>query len=108
MVKGFLVKEGGVVILMLQYVDDTLLLLDDGMKGLNNIRAMMLWFEETTVLQVNTSKTLLYKVNEPSCWEELLESWKCKVGKLPDMYLGMPLGSNFKSKLAWHGLIDKL
>lgn len=67
----------------------------------------MLWFEELTGLQVNTSKTLLYKVNELNCWKELMNLWNFKEGKLPDTYLGLPLGLNFKSKPVWQGLIEK-
>jgi hypothetical protein len=32
----------------------------------------------------------------------------CKVSKLPMTYLGLPLGSRFKEKTVWNGILEKM
>lgn len=60
------------------------------------VRALLLWFEASSELHVDMSKSVLYKVNEVECWNEIIHNWGCKEGKLPDTYLGLPLASKYK------------
>ena len=39
--------------------------------------------------------------------EELADEFGYKVGNLPSIYLGMPLGAPFKSAVAWDGIEER-
>jgi hypothetical protein len=40
--------------------------------------------------------------------EELVGVLVCKVAELPMTHLGLPLGSSFKGKSIWNGIIEKM
>ena len=40
--------------------------------------------------------------------EELVGVLGCKVAELPRTHLGLPLGSSFKGKSIWNGIIEKM
>lgn len=76
------------VISHLQFTDDTLIL---GGKSW----AFLVLFEAVSSLKVNFHKSLLVGVNiSNSWWTEAASVLSCKMGKMPFLYLGMPIGSN--------------
>ena len=56
-----------------------------------------MWFEAISSLKINLDKSELIPVGEVSSAEELARVVECKVGSLPSTYLGLPLGTSFKS-----------
>lgn len=79
----------------LQYVDDTLLV---GVKSWANVRALqavLILFESISGLKVNFNKSMLFGVNVNDSWlHEAASVMSCKHGRLPFLYLGLPIGGN--------------
>lgn len=97
---GFSVKNRRDVVPVLQYANDTLLLLEDDLDMVENVKTMLLLFEATLGLHVNRLKTRAYKIVEARCWEEMIPRWNCITRTLPKVYLGLPLASKYKHKFA--------
>lgn len=55
------------------------------LKWQKNVKAALLWFEAASGLQVNMSKTKVYKIGEVGYWDKLVQKWKCKIGTLQDI-----------------------
>ena len=84
--------HGNVDISHLQFVDDTLLV---GVKSWGNIRilkSVLLLFESVSGLKVNFHKSMLYEVNVAGSWlHEAASVLHCKHGRLPFLYVGIPM-----------------
>ena len=83
------------VVSHLQFADDTLILAD---KSWANVRAMcvvLFFFESISGLKVNVSKSHLVGVNVQDSWlTEAALVLNCRVGSLPFVYLGLPIGGD--------------
>ncbi|MCI13116.1 cysteine-rich receptor-like protein kinase, partial [Trifolium medium] len=79
----------------LQFADDTLLL---GVKSWANVRAMraaLVLFECMSGLKVNFNKSMLVEVNISDSWlNEAASALRYRVGNVPFMYLGLPIGGD--------------
>ncbi|GAU51172.1 hypothetical protein TSUD_412070 [Trifolium subterraneum] len=84
-----------IVVSHLQFADDTLLL---GIKSWANVRALrtvLVLFEKVSGLKVNFHKSMLVGVNIGDSWlTEAASVIGCKVGKVPFVYLGLPVGGD--------------
>jgi hypothetical protein len=90
--KPFVVKEGEISISHLQYVDDTLFIGEECVENLWCIKAILRWFELMSGLKVNFSKSNLIGINiEGGFLQVAAKFLKCKLGKLPFIYLGLPV-----------------
>ena len=58
---------------------------------------MFLWFATISGLKVNMDKSEAILVGSIDSLENSVSVMGCRVGKLPTSYLGLPLGSLFKS-----------
>jgi len=89
----------------LQFADDTLIL---GQKSWANIRAMraiLLLFQSLSGLKVNFTKSFMVGVNVAQSWlAEAALVLNCKVGSIPFVYLGMPIGGNSRRLSFWESL----
>lgn len=108
MLKGFRAVEGGMEVPILQYADDTLIMIEAKREEVLNLKGIMMWFEALPGLHVNYAKSRVYLVNEVNNGAELVNLWGCHLGSFPDVYLGMPLGGDFKNKMVWRPMIDRL
>jgi mannosylglycoprotein endo-beta-mannosidase len=93
---GYKVGElDSITVLHLQFVDDTLLL---GIKSWANVRALravLVLFELMSGLKVNFHKSMLVGVNISDSWlHEAATALRCRVGKVPFIYLGLPIGGD--------------
>ena len=68
---------------------------------------LFMWFEVILGLKVNLDKSELIPVGNVDNVEELASKLGCKVGSLPSLYLGMPLGASFKFMIAWDGVDER-
>ena len=95
-----------VVVSRLQFTGDTLIL---GEKSWANICAMcaaLFLFEALSGLKVNFSKSQLVGVNVPASWlSEAAMVLNCKVGTIPFVYLGLPIGGNARRLAFWKPLL---
>ena len=68
---------------------------------------LLICFELVSGLKVNLAKSFLVPVGEVSNVGALAKVFGCEVGTLPIPYLGLPLGTRFKDKASWNGLVEK-
>jgi len=70
-----------------------------------NIRALkvlLLHLEVTSGLKVNFHKSMLLSVNIHDSWlAEAVSIINCKLGKLPFLYLGLPIGGDPRKLKFW-------
>jgi hypothetical protein len=79
--------------LIIQYADDTILILEACPRQLFFLKAMLNSFADSTGLHVNYNKSNIYPINVSEQKMALLaNTFHCKVGALPFTYLGLPLG----------------
>jgi len=84
-----------VVVSHLQFADDTLLLGNKSWANVRALRATLVIFESMSSLKVNFNKSLLVGMNISDSWlNEVAMVLSCKVGRIPFMYLGLPIGDN--------------
>ncbi|GAU19481.1 hypothetical protein TSUD_77250 [Trifolium subterraneum] len=93
----------------LQFADDTLLL---GIKSWANVRALRAilgLFETMSGLKVNFHKSMLVGVNIPESWlGEAASALRCKVGIIPFLYLGLPIGGDPRRLGFWEPVLARL
>ena len=69
---------------------------------------VLLWFEVISGLRINLDKSEIIPVGRVENLEVLAFELGCKVGKLPSLYLGLPLGAPHKSVAVWDGVEERL
>jgi hypothetical protein len=79
---------------ILQYADDTLLILPGDARTLFNLKGLLRPFSDSTGLHVNFSKSFLVPINMTAPRTlHLANAFGCNVGSMPFTYLGLPLGT---------------
>lgn len=68
MLKRFAIKEGGKEIIVLQYMDDTMVFLDDSLDMVANLKCMMYWFDVVSGLHITSKrpKSVVYLEHQVS------------------------------------------
>ena len=78
---------------IIQYADDTILIMEACPRQLFFLKAMLNSFAESTGLHVNYHKSNIYPINVTDQKMEILaNTFHCKIGSMPFTYLGLPLG----------------
>jgi hypothetical protein len=78
---------------VIQYADDTLVILQADAPQLICLKAILNSFADSTGLKVNYSKSSLMPINMDSTrLAHFANTIQCKTGTLPFTYLGLPLG----------------
>lgn len=72
-----------------------------------NLKLVMIWFEAAIGLHVNAHKSKVFQVNNLPNWDAILNDWGCDMGKLPNVYLGVPFAVKYKQKSVWQPLIER-
>jgi hypothetical protein len=93
----------------LQFADDTLLI---GTKSWANVRALrvvLVLFESMSGLKVNFNKSMLVGVNIDDSWlRAAATTLHCKVGKVPFLYLGLPIGGDSRRLSFWEPVVARI
>lgn len=77
---------------IIQYTDDTLVVLPGQLSSLKNILQS---FAVSTSLKVNFAKSFLVPINvDENKWDDLTSSLACQLRSIPFTYLGLPLGTS--------------
>ena len=80
--------------LIVQYVDNTLLILPANGRVLFNLKCLLRSFSDSTGLHVNSQKSFLVPINVlESRTIHLADTFSCVVGSMSFTYLGLPLGT---------------
>jgi hypothetical protein len=107
--KGFSVGRLLVVISHLQYADDTLCIEEASLENLWTLKAILRGFETASGLKVNFWKSGLIGVNVALSFLEIATTFlNCRLGSIPFIYLGLPIGANPRSDSTWDPLLDHL
>ena len=61
-----------------------------------------------TGLKVNVGKSEIVPIGEVNNLAELASILQCRAGSLPMKYLGMPLGTSFKTASIWNPILEKM
>ena len=92
-----LVNSIGVRISHLLFADDTILFCDASREQLLSIRLALSCFQAFIGLKVNVGKSEIVPVVEVGNIGALANILRCRVGSPPMKYLGMPLGTPYKT-----------
>ncbi|XP_039682999.1 uncharacterized protein [Medicago truncatula] len=96
-----------VVVSHLQFADDTLLIGNKSWANVRALRAGLVLFEAMSGLKVNFHKSSLVGVNINASWlSEAASVLGCKVGKIPFLYLGLPIRGNPRRLLFWEPIVN--
>ncbi|GAU38711.1 hypothetical protein TSUD_396390 [Trifolium subterraneum] len=107
--RGFRVGNTGLSVSHLQYADDTLFIGEANVANLWTLKAILQSFELASGLKVNFAKSSVMGVNVSSNFLGVAERFlHCRVGALPFMYLGLPVGANPRNERTWKPLLDSL
>nr|AAT40556.2 hypothetical protein SDM1_4t00019 [Solanum demissum] len=87
--------------------NDTLVFCEAEQEQICYLRVILVVFEACSGLKVNWRKSSNFPIKEVQQIEDLASILKCKIEKLPTVYLGMPLGSEHKAEKNWDGIIEK-
>jgi hypothetical protein len=73
------------------------------------MKAILRWFELMFGLKVNFSKSKLYGINlESGLLSVAAKLLNCKLGNMPFIYLGLPVGANPRNEETWKPMVDSL
>jgi len=98
----------GVRISHLLFADDTILFCDASREQLLSIRLALTCFQAFTGLKVNVGKSEIVPVGEVGNVDALATILRYRVGSLPMKYLGMPLGTPFKTASVWNPILERM
>jgi hypothetical protein len=102
-------SNDAMVVSHLQFADDTLILGEKSWANIRAMRAVLFLFEALSGLKVNFSKSLLVGVNVSASWlSEAAMVLNCKVGSIPFVYLGLPIGGNARRLSFWDPIINRI
>ena len=90
------------------FVDDTILFCDASRDQLLSIRLALSFFQAFTDLKVNTGKSEIVPLGKVNNLDALANILSCRVGSLSMKYLGMPLGTSFKTASIWNLILEKI
>jgi hypothetical protein len=94
---------------IVQYADDTLLILEACPKQLFFLKAILNSFASATGLKVNYNKSNMFPINvSPEKMVILSRTFNCQIGEMPFTYLGLPLGLARPRKEHYLPLIQRI
>ncbi|RHN51489.1 putative RNA-directed DNA polymerase [Medicago truncatula] len=107
---GYKVGLGDSVTLShLQFADNTLLLGEKSWANVRALRAVLVFFEAVSGLKVNFHKSMLVGVNITDSWlNEAAAILRCKMGKIPFLYLGLPISGNPQRLSVWEHAVNRI
>ena len=91
----------------LLYADYTIIFCEAEQKQLCHIRIILVIFEACSGLKVNWRKSSIFHIKEVQQIQALANILKCKIERLPTVYLGMPLGAKHKAVSIWDDVLRK-
>lgn len=96
-------------ILNLHFADDTLLFLEADPLVIENLKFLLLGFEEVSGLKINFDKSSMVPLKIPTTLaSSLADQLGCSITSLPITYLGVPLHWKTLSVADWNPLINKI
>jgi hypothetical protein len=98
---------GGII--SLEYIDDTILFIENDVEVARNLKWVLTCFEQVSGMKINYEKSELVPINLDQDETELIkEIMGCVVGAFPIKYLGIPLHHDNLRREDLQALIDKM
>ena len=72
------------------------------------IRLALTCFQAFTGLKVNAGKSEIVPIGKVGNIDASATILRCKVGSLPMKYLGMPLGTPYKTTSIWNPILERM
>ena len=69
---------------------------------------ILFWFEAASGLRINLAKSEIIPIREVEELDEMAVELGCRVGQLPAVYLGLPLGAPNKASSLWDGVEERV
>ena len=88
----------------LLFADDTVVFCEAKKEHLMHLSWILFWFEAASGLRINLDKSEIILVGEVEEVDEMAVELGCRVGLLPSVYLGLPLGAPNKASSVWDGV----
>lgn len=107
LIKGLFVKPESEEVIVLQFADDTLILMEDDIDMVKNLKGITLWFGIVLGLQINSSKCKVIPINQSGVPVQIKGLWACKLEALPSTYGRGPMGVKYKCKQVWNELFER-
>jgi hypothetical protein len=99
--------DGGVAVL--QYADDTILLMQNSHEQARNLKFILRLFEQMSGLKINFHKSEVYCMGAAKERQEAFESiFACQSKELPMKYLGIPIDKKRIKNSDWNGPIGRI
>ena len=98
----------GIRISHLLFAYDTIIFCDASIEQIFSIRLVLTCFQAFTGLKVNVEKSEIVPIGEVSNVQTLANILQYRVGSLPMIYLGMPLGTLYKTAFIWNSILGRL
>jgi hypothetical protein len=110
LISGFVMGARGseqVLVSHLLFADDTLVFCGASLDQVQALGDFLVCFELVSGLKVNLAKSVVVSVGVVDNVGALAKVLGCSISSLPLRYLGLPLGSQFKDKASWNGVVEK-
>ncbi|KAJ9697654.1 hypothetical protein PVL29_006993 [Vitis rotundifolia] len=92
----------------LLFADDTIVFCEAKKEHLTHLSWILFWFEAASGFKINLDKSEVILVGEVEDMNEMAAELGCRVGQLPAIYLGLPLGASNKAISVWDGVEEKV
>ena len=92
----------------LLFADDTIVFCEAKNEHLTHLSWILFWFEAVSGLRINLAKSEIIPIGEVEEVDELAVELGCRVGQLPAVFLGLPLGVPNKAVYGWDGVEEKV
>ena len=92
----------------LLFADDTIVFCETKKEHLTHLSWILFCFEATSGLRINLAKSEIIAIGEVEEVDEMTVELGCRVGQLPAVYLGLPLGAPNKAVSRWDGVEEKV
>ena len=96
---------GELTVSHLLFTDDTIIFCEARKEQLTNLSWILAWFKAASGLRINLAKSVLIPIGEV---DELEVELRCRLGALPTVYLGLPLGAHHKASSTWDGVEERM
>ncbi|RVW44800.1 hypothetical protein CK203_112481 [Vitis vinifera] len=101
-------REQAVKVTHLLFADDTIVFCEAKKEALLHLGWVLFWFEAASRLKINLDKSMVIPVGEVDGVMDMAAEIGCKVGQLPTVYLGLPLGAPNRTASVWDGVEERM
>ncbi|RVX19065.1 putative ribonuclease H protein [Vitis vinifera] len=90
------------------FADDTIIFYEARKEHLTFLSWILDWFEAASGLRINLAKSELIPIGEVEEIEKMAVELGCRMGSLPNVYLGLPLGAHHKAMSMWDEVEERM